>query len=87
MESSKILLKNGQTVDLVDGRIADGDITSWNNKINVDGSNATNEGVTAMMKQVASFRSVERRTSGTVTTCLASTSSWMSPRDSNSASA
>ena len=34
MESSKILLKDGQTVDLVDGRIADGDIVSWNNKLN-----------------------------------------------------
>ena len=54
MESSKILLKDGQTVDLVDGRIADGDITSWNNKLNVDGSNATNAGVTAMMKKVSS---------------------------------
>ena len=54
MESSKILLKDGQTVDLVDSRIADGDIASWNNKLNVDGSNATTVGVTAMMKQVAS---------------------------------
>ena len=54
MESSKILLKDGQTVDLVDNRIADGDIASWNNKLNVDGSNATTVGVTAMMKQVAS---------------------------------
>ena len=54
MQSSKILLKDGQTVDLVDGRIADGDIVSWNNKLNVDGSNATTVGVTAMMKQVAS---------------------------------
>ena len=54
MKSSKILLKDGQTVDLVDGRIADGDIASWNNKINVDGSNATNAGVTAMMKKVSS---------------------------------
>ena len=52
MKSSKILLKNGQTVDLVDGRIADGDIASWNNKLNVDGSNATPVGVTTMMKQV-----------------------------------
>lgn len=54
MKSSKILLKNGQTVDLVDGRIADGDIDTWNNKLNVDGSNATTEGVNAMMKKVAS---------------------------------
>ena len=53
MKSSKILLKDGQTVDLVDGRIADGDISSWNNKLNVDGSNATTAGVTAMMKKVA----------------------------------
>lgn len=52
MKSSKILLKDGQTVDLVDGRIADGDIESWNNKLNVDGSNATTEGVTAMMRKV-----------------------------------
>ena len=35
MQSSKILLKDGQTVDLVDGRIDDGDIASWNNKPNV----------------------------------------------------
>lgn len=54
MKSSKILLKDGQTVDLVDGRIADVDIASWNNKLNVDGSNATTDGVTAMMKKVAS---------------------------------
>lgn len=54
MQSSKILLKDGQTVDLVDGRIADDDITSWNNKLNVDGSNATNAGVTAMMKKLGS---------------------------------
>ena len=54
MKSSKILLKDGQTVDLVDGRIADGDIASWNSKLNVDGSNATNAGVTAMMKKVSS---------------------------------
>lgn len=53
MKSSKILLKDGQTVDLVDSRIADGDIASWNNKLNVDGSNATNAGVTAMMKKVS----------------------------------
>ena len=54
MESSKILLKDGQTVDLVDGRIADGDIASWNSKLNVDGSNATTEGVTLMMRRVES---------------------------------
>ena len=89
MQSSKILLKGGQTVDLVDGRIADSDIDTWNNKmdkqtvgnvsepvylengiakvatnvatigkldtkLNVDGSNATNEGVTTMMKKVSS---------------------------------
>ena len=54
MKSSKILLKDGQTVDLVDSRIADGDISSWNSKLNVDGSNATNAGVTAMMKKVSS---------------------------------
>ncbi len=89
MQSSKILLKDGQTVDLVDNRIDDGDIDTWNNKmdkqtvgnvsepvylengiakvatnvattgnldtkLNVDGSNATNEGVTTMMKKVSS---------------------------------
>ena len=54
MKSSKILLKDGNTVDLVDGRIADGDIASWNNKLNVDGTNATTAGVTAMMKKVES---------------------------------
>lgn len=87
MQSSKILLKDGQTVDLVDNRIDDGDIETWNSKmdkqsvgnvsepvylengiakvatnvatngklnakLNVDGSNATNAGVTAMMKKV-----------------------------------
>ena len=54
MKSSKILLKDGQTVDLVDDRIADGDIASWNNKLNIDGSNATTEGVTNIMKKVES---------------------------------
>ena len=54
MQSSKILLKDGQTVDLADSRIADGDIASWNEKLNVDGSNATTYGVTNMMRQVAS---------------------------------
>ena len=85
MKSSKILLKDGQTVDLVDGRIADSDIASWNSKmdrqsagnvsepiylengiakvatnvttngkLNVDGSNATTAGVTAMIKKVES---------------------------------
>ena len=89
MESSKILLKDGQTVDLVDGRIANDDIVNWNskmdsqsvgnasepvylengiakvatnlatignldNKLNVDGSNATTEGVTNMIKKVES---------------------------------
>lgn len=54
MKSSKMLLKDGQTVDLVDGRIADVDIESWNGKLNVDGSNATTAGVTAMMKKVES---------------------------------
>lgn len=54
MQSSKILLKDGQIVDLVDNRIDDGDIETWNNKLNVDGSNATNEGVTTMMKKVSS---------------------------------
>ena len=52
MKSSKILLKDGQTVDLADSRIADSDIASWNSKLNVDGSNATTNGVTNMMKKV-----------------------------------
>lgn len=54
MQSSKMKAKDGSTIELVDGRIADGDIASWNNKLNVDGSNATTVGVTAMMKKVAS---------------------------------
>ena len=54
MKSSKILLKDGQTVDLVDSRIADGDIASWYNKLDIDGSNATTNGVTNMMKMVSS---------------------------------
>ena len=89
MQSSKILLKDGKTtVDLVDNRIDDSDIETWNSKmdkqtvgnvsepvylengiakvatnvvtdgrlntkLNVDGSNATKDGVTAMMKKVA----------------------------------
>ena len=36
MQSSKILLKDGQTVDLVDSRIDDGDIDTWNNKLNAE---------------------------------------------------
>ena len=54
MKSSKILLKDGQTVDLVDSRIADGDISSLYNKLDIDGSNATTYGVTNMMRQVSS---------------------------------
>ena len=88
MQSSKILLKDGKTtVDLVDNRIDDSDIETWNSKmdkqtvgnvsepvylengiakvatnvvtdgrlntkLNVDGSNATIEGVTTMLKSV-----------------------------------
>ena len=54
MQSSKMKAKDGSTIELVDNRISDGDIASWNNKLNVDGSNATNAGVTAMMKKVSS---------------------------------
>ena len=54
MQSSKMKAKDGSTIELVDNRISDGDIASWNNKLNVDGSNATNEGVTAMMRKVQS---------------------------------
>lgn len=36
MQTSKILLKDGQTVDLVDSRIDDGYIETWNNKPNVE---------------------------------------------------
>ena len=54
MQSSKMKAKDGSTIELVDNRIADGDITNWNGKLNVDGSNATNEGVTAMMRKVPS---------------------------------
>lgn len=54
MQSSKMKAKDGSTIELVDNRISDGDIASWNNKLNVDGSNATTEGVTAMMKKVES---------------------------------
>lgn len=46
--------KDGSTIELADNRISDGDIASWNNKLNVDGSNATPVGVTAMMKKVES---------------------------------
>ena len=54
MQSSKMKAKDGSTIELVDNRISDGDIASWNGKLNVDGSNATNEGVTAMMRKVPS---------------------------------
>lgn len=54
MQSSKMKAKDGSTIELVDNRISDGDIASWNSKLNVDGSNATNDGVTAMMKKVPS---------------------------------
>ena len=52
MQSSKMKAKDGSTIELVDNRIADGDIASWNNKLNVDGSNATPVGITTMMKKV-----------------------------------
>ena len=46
--------KDGSTIELVDNRISDADITNWNSKLNVDGSNATPVGVTAMMRKVPS---------------------------------
>ena len=54
MQSSKMKAKDGSTIELVDNRISDADITNWNGKLNVDGSNATPVGVTAMMRQVES---------------------------------
>lgn len=54
MQSSKMKAKDGSTIELVDNRISDGDIASWNNKLNVDGSNATPVGVTDMMRKVPS---------------------------------
>ena len=54
MQSSKMKAKDGSTIELVDNRISDADITNWNSKLNVDGSNATTVGVTTMMRQVAS---------------------------------
>ena len=54
MQSSKMKAKDGSTIELVDNRISDADISQWNGKLNVDGSNATNEGVTAMMRKVPS---------------------------------
>ena len=54
MKSSKILLKDGQTVDLVDGRIADGDVDIWNSKMDGDCSNATVESVTNLMRKAPS---------------------------------
>ena len=54
MQSSKMKAKDGSTIELVDNRISDADITNWNGKLNVDGSNATTVGVTAMMRQVSS---------------------------------
>ena len=52
MQSSKMKAKDGSTIELVDNRISDADITNWNGKLNVDGSNATPVGVTAMMRKV-----------------------------------
>ena len=52
MQSSKMKAKDGSTIELLDNRISDGDIASWNNKLNVDGSNATPVGVINMMKKV-----------------------------------
>ena len=52
MQSSKMKAKDGSTIELLDNRISDGDIASWNNKLNVDGSNSTPVGVTTMMKKV-----------------------------------
>lgn len=54
MQSSKMKAKDGSIIELVDNRISDGDIASWNNKLNVDGSNATANGVTDMMRKVPS---------------------------------
>ena len=54
MQSSKMKAKDGSTIELVDNRISDADITNWNGKLNVDGSNATTDGVTAMMRKVPS---------------------------------
>ena len=54
MQSSKMKAKDGSTIELVDNRISDADITNWNGKLNVDGSNATTVGVTNMMRQVTS---------------------------------
>ena len=54
MQSSKMKAKDGSTIELVDNRISDADITNWNGKLNVDGSNATPVGVTDMMRKVPS---------------------------------
>ena len=54
MKSSKILLKDGNTVDLVDGRIADSDIDIWNSKMDGDCYNATVESVTNLMRKAQS---------------------------------
>lgn len=54
MQSSKMKAKDGSTIELVDNRISDANIASWNNKLNVNGSNATTEGVIAMMRKVPS---------------------------------
>lgn len=54
MQSSKMKAKDGSTIELVDNRISDADITNWNSKLNVDGSNSTTAGVTLMMRRVES---------------------------------
>ena len=50
MQSSKMKAKDGSTIELVDNRISDADITNWNGKLNVDGSNATEVGVSTMLE-------------------------------------
>lgn len=52
MQSSKMQTKDGQTVELTDSRISEEKIAGWDAKLNVDGSNATEAGVTAMMRKV-----------------------------------
>ena len=50
MQSSKMKAKDGSIIELVDNRISDADITNWNGKLNVDGSNATEVGVSTMLE-------------------------------------
>jgi len=52
MQSSKMLTKDGQTVELTDSRISEEKIAGWDAKLDADGSNATAAGTVEILKQI-----------------------------------